>query len=237
MSNKEVLSKIATLRETKGQEQKTLELIGQLESEPINVITKVKLFWEKALVYQHLAMDNIDKTPNLIKMAESANQAHFLITNNNLTELFGDDFRFLGRVADYEQDYVDAEQYYEQAIVFYEQQNSPQIFEIKSFLSANYIRQNRVEEGKTLAKKVFNEFQNNDLKNQDVYTWAVWQTGTFPRIINALTDIKADFDHQEMKGYLNQSEQILRDASQHITWGDRNFQFRIDEINQARSLL
>ena len=228
MTIEETLSQIATLRETKGKESETLRLISEVE---------VKLFWEKSLVYQHLVMSGVDAGQNLSKMAQAANDAHTLIAESRLSDFAGDDARFLGRVADYQQDYPAAEAHYLEAIEFYETVPSPRVYEIKSFLAANLVHQNKVAEGISLAKETFNQFQNDPLKYTDVYTWAVWQTGTYPRLVKALIDVKAEFDHAEMKSYLDQSEQILRDASQNATWGDKNFQFRLDEITQARQVL
>lgn len=227
------LSEISTLRETKSSETETLNKINeiweQVELEQ-DFATLAKLYWEKAFVYQHLVMNDVDNESNLKLMEESALAAHDLVVSNNLTDLFGDDFRFLGRINDYKGDYTGAFDYYQQALEFYQFKNDPRVLEINAFICANLICQNKVEDGLTLAKKTYTEFDNNPLKQSDFYTWAVWKTGIYPRVVKALISQNKTFDSFEMKNILQNDQKLLTDS-------DQNFQFRLNEISEALQLL
>lgn len=221
MTIDESLSQIASFRETKGQETETLKLISELESKTIDPVVLTKLFWEKAFVYQHLVMSKTDSELNLKLMEESALNAHKLVEQNNLVDLRGDDFRFLGRLADYSQKYSEAYDYYQQALEFFTVANSPRVLEIKGFLSANLVNQGRIEEGLNFAKETYQEFDESPLKEVDNYTWVTWKTGIFPRLVTALIKQEAEFDHEEIKKYLEASRTLFPN------------QFRLDEINEA----
>ena len=221
------LQEIAQLRETKSKEIETLAKITELESAVSADFTVLaKLNWEKAFVYQHLVMSQIDIDQNLKLMAESALKAHGIVEQNNLTELQGDDFRFLGRVYDYKKDYSQAEKYYQQALGYFQNQNDPRVLEIKGFMSANLINQGKIEPGLTLAKKTYSEFDQTPLKQSDFYTWAVWKTGIFPRVVKALIVQKVDFNKPEMKQFLETDQKLLLES-------DKNFQYRLDEIAET----
>ncbi|MCX6726722.1 MAG: hypothetical protein NTY75_02785 [Candidatus Shapirobacteria bacterium] len=224
------LQVIAQLRETKGKESETLAKIAELEMVAGTDFTIIaKLNWEKAFVYQHLVMGQTDVGQNLKLMAESALKAHEIVEQNNLAELKGDDYRFLGRIYDYQKNYPLAQSYYQQALDFYTAKNDPHVLEIKGFLSYNLVCQNKIDEGMSSAEQTFTEFDQNSLKQSDYYTWAVWKSGIFPRIIQSLSSQKADFDKVKMADYLAKSEAILTN--------NYNFQFRLDEIAAAKNLL
>jgi hypothetical protein len=234
------LQEIASLREIKGRESDTLTMINALEPEVIasgDFTPLCHLYWERAFVYQHLVMSNIDVDANLQLMEEAAQKAHQLVTEHQLNELVGDDTRFLGRVYDSKKDYPQAEVYYRQALTFYEPTNHPRVLEIKGFLSANLVNQGKVEEGLALAKHTYTDFDQNTLKQSDYYKWAVWKTGIYPRIIKALVSQQAVFNHAEMISLLDESRLLLTNPQGDVTWGDKSFQFRLDEIDEAKKLL
>lgn len=227
------IQQIQKLRETKGSEAETLSKINEIwpEIERENdFATLAKLYWEKAFVYQHLVMGHTDTEDNLKLMEQSALSAHDLVTKNNLSELQGDDLRFLGRIYDYKQDFKTAFDYYQQALNFYQSQDAPRILEINAFMSANLINQGKTNDGLNLAKKIYGEFENSPLKNSDFYTWAVWKTGIYPRMVQALVSKKVEFDHTEIKNYLENDQKLLLE-------NEGNFQFRLDEISEALRLL
>ena len=227
------LQEIAKLREIKGQESQTLakinSLIPQVEAEN-DFIVLAKLFWEQAFVYQHLVMSHVNESINLKLMEESALNSHDIILKQNLTDLLGDDLRFLGRVYDYNRDYPQAYNFYQQALDFYQKQNNPRTLEINAFICANLIYQNKIDDGLALAKKTYAEFETCPLKQSDFYTWAVWKTGIYPRVIKALISQNQTFDSLEMKNILLNDQKLLM--------GEKfDFRFRLDEISEALDLL
>lgn len=227
------LQEISKLREIKGQETEVLKkidiLLPQVSSEN-DYSNQAKLFLEKAFLYQHMVMSHVDESTNLKLMEESALNAHDIIVKQNLTDLSGDDLRFLGRVYDYKKDYTQALTFYQQALDFYQKQNHPRVLEINAFICANLICQNKVEDGLALAQKTYADFNSSPLKQSDFYTWAVWKTGIYRRVLKALITQKQEFNHEEIKNILLADQKLLVDSNQ-------NFQFRLDEINEALRLL
>lgn len=219
---------LTKLRETKGQENQTLDYISQVLN--LTQTQIAKLFFEKAFVYQHLVMSHTDVGNNLKLMEQSALDAHDIIVKHNLTDLLGDDLRFLGRVYDYNHDYPQAHTFYLQALDFYKKQNHPRVLEINAFICANLINQNKIDEGLSLAQKTYADFDQIPLKQSDFYTWAVWKTGIYPRIVKALINQKVNFDHNEIKNILQNDQKLL-------TSPNYNFCLRLDEIIEALNLL
>lgn len=216
------------LRETKGQETQTLEYIAQALHLSKSQIAK--LFIEQAFVYQHLVMSHVDEESNLKLMEESALNAHDIIVKYNLFDMLGDDTRFLGRVYDYKKDYSEAYKFYQQSLNFYQKQNHPKALEINAFICANLINQNKIEEGLVLAQKTYSDFEQSPLKQSDFYTWAVWKTGIYPRVLKALVTQNQPFDKVEFKNILLNDQKLLSESTQ-------DFGFRLDEIAEALSYL
>jgi len=217
------LIEISKLREQKGREDETLAEVEKLKQMVgDNFVEQARLYWEEGLTYQHLVMSHVDEEINREKMAQAAMKAHEVVEKNKLDNLLGDDYRFLGRVADYNGKYEEAKNWYEKAIEFYKGQ--PRELEIKSFLSATLIYLGKNEEGISLAKSTFDEFLTNPLREKDYYTWAVWVTGIWPRMVKAMKEKGVEIDKSEVLAYLDQSDKFL-------------FRYRIDEIEEARKLL
>jgi tetratricopeptide (TPR) repeat protein len=234
--NQEKLKLIAELREQSGKEEKTLEetnkLLSICDDDPE---CAARLWWEKALTYQHLVMRNIDPEENKEKMSETTTKAHEIIEDNCLEDLRGEDFRFLGRVADYNGKYKEAKDYYERALEIF--RGKPRELEIKGFLATTLVNLGDVEKGIELVKKTFGEYDENTLKKEDYFTWAVWKSGLWMRIIKILVEKNIPFDREEMKKCLNASEEILKDPQEEKTLGNKNFQYRIDEIEETKKML
>ncbi|MFA7301251.1 MAG: hypothetical protein WC069_03005 [Candidatus Shapirobacteria bacterium] len=226
------LQEIQKLRETKGSETETLKKIDEFLPTVVdenNFAILAKLYFEKAFVHQHLVMSHQDEANNLKLMEESALKAHDIIVKQNLTDLLGDDTRFLGRVYDYKKDYPQAFNFYQQALSFYQKQNHPRVLEINAFICANLINQSKIEEGLALAKKTYVEFDNNPLKQSDFYTWTVWKTGIYPRVVNALATQGQNIDQQEIKNILLNDQKLLSESG-------LDFRIRLDEINEVLNL-
>lgn len=246
---KEQLKSIATLRETKGKENETLEKIKDL----IPQVKKSKLwkelatlYWETHLVWQHKAMQELDKLENKAtetvlesaeKMMEYAQKAKEVIDEYDLEDMRGGAYRFLGRAATYMGDHEKAKEYYEEAISKYYGKNEKSKLEVGAFLAEATVRLGNGQEGLEKAKQIFDDFYNSDLgrqiKQEDYFVWAVWMSGVMPRVVKALVETDQDFDRKEAAELLKKTKEELENPSEKITWGDDKFEFRIDEINAA----
>ena len=234
--NQERLRLVANLREQSGKESETLQEVDRLLNSCVDDWECVaRLWWEKALTYQHLVMKKINIEENKQEMSESAMKAHEIVENNHLDNLKGDDYRFLGRVADYSKHFEEAKEYYKKALEIY--LGKPRELEIKGFMAVVLINLGDVNGGIQLAKTTFDEFDNNSLKQEDYFTWAVWKSGLWPRVVKTLVARKINYNKEELLSYLERSEDILKNPQGEITWGDENFQYRIDEIKEARKSL
>jgi tetratricopeptide (TPR) repeat protein len=249
-----ILEEIKILRETKGKEKETLELIEKtkliaLEQGDFEVLAK--LYWEESLKWQHYVMNEASKSnPNLnnvrqeaLKMENAALHADEIINEQDLIELKGVSHRFLGNSFRVNQKYDLAEIEFKQAIQFFKQNKSniPHHLEVQGFLSAVYIFQDKIDEGIELAEKTFNQFLNDgdavELKKNDFTTWVIWATGVFPRLLDALTKTNADFDKDLVQKYLSKSQDLLKNPENKPTWGKDLFKYRLDEIKKAKTLL
>lgn len=225
------LQRISLLREQKGREIDTLNAIKSLKprvEDDQDFSSLALLYFEEAFTYQHLFMSHIETDTNLKLMEEAALEAHHIITTNQLSTLLPDSHRMLGRVKDYQKNYLAAYDHYQWALDAYQKDNHPRVFEIKSFISTNLVNQGRHQDGLDLAKKTYRDFDTLPLKQTDYYTWAVWKTGIFPRISNALLSQGTDFNRQEIKEYLNDSLNLLLSSG-----NPSDFQYRIDELKEA----
>jgi tetratricopeptide (TPR) repeat protein len=170
-------------------------------------------------------------------MDEVTAKADDIVNEHSMLDLKADSLRMLGRVADYKKDFTQSKTYYEQILEIYRNSNSPRTMEIKSFLAATLINLGNTDEGLGLARSTFDEFENSEMKQRDYFTWAIWKSGLWPRIIKILVEKNVVFDREEMKKYLDASEEILKNPEGEITWGDKKFEFRVNEISEARALL
>lgn len=252
MTIQEQLKTISTLRETKGKEQETLALISEVETEAISkndFKTLVTLNWEKSLVWQHVAMEeNTKESPNkkiiedaYDQMGKFSLEAHKIIQEQNLTNLLATSHRFLGQFYRLTNKLDLAQEEYEKAIKEFESKGSAQSLEVKGFLSHVFILKGNIKEGLKLAVETFELYETYpeslELKKKDYFTYAVWRSGVFARIIKDLLKSGKEFDKELVKNYLEKSENLLKKPEGDVNWGDPNFGFRIDEIKKAKELL
>ncbi|EKE00159.1 MAG: hypothetical protein ACD_22C00082G0002 [uncultured bacterium] len=246
------LKTIATLRETKGKEQETLKLISEFEEETQkskNWKILVTLNWEKALVWQHIAMsEEAKETPDtsiildaISKMEDYSLGADKLINKHDLEDKKATSHRFLGQLYRYKRDYVKAEMEYTAGISIFEGKQDVSALELKGFLACTMVLNSKVDEGVALAIKTFEEFDTDPaaikLMEEDYYKWAVWKSGIIPRLVKALWDNNIQFDKVRLDKYLQESESVITNPKVKVTWGDDKFKFRVDEIAKTRSVL
>jgi len=247
---KSKLKDIASLREKKGEEQETLEEINNLlpraeqEGEWKMVAT---LHWEAHLVWQHTVMTELSKTEDkrdqeamkkgTEKMMEFAEKARNVIEKHDIDDMAGGTYRFLGRAATYAGDHAKAKEHYEKAISKYSGKNLRSTLEVNGFIAEALIKMGSIQDGLKLAREAYDGFYNselgNEIKEKDFFTWTVWMSGIPSRVCNALIEGGHEFDKEKMRGWLEETKEQLENPSGEVTWGDHNFQFRIDELNSA----
>ena len=248
---------IASLREEKGREEETLRLINRVRPEAIKLEEHehvVNLYWEEHLVGQHMIMmekskaDEIDfeRIAEGLKIMEEATiKGQEYIDANSVESLRPRSHRFLGRVADYKGEFNESRQHYEKAVELFEKEEDLMSrvnrLEIQGFLAYSLIMTGEIQEGLELGRRTFTEFDvspdGKKLKEKDYYTWAVWKSGVAIRIINELVSRDGEYDREELTNWLDEAELILIIPEGDETWGDKNFQFRKDEIEAVRKKL
>lgn len=251
---RKVFEKVKHLREFKGKELEAFE-----EIEKAKIIFKnmknweylAKVYWEESLNWQHIvlnkqandASEEENEYINALKnMEQAAKNAHRIIKKHHLEDLLGISHRFIGRVYDYKKEYTNAKKQYKKAISIIEKQkNTEQILELKGYIASDLVREGSVEEGIQLAISTFYEYEITDvgknLKKTDFVRWAIWRTGIFPFLVDALTESNAQFDEKLIKEFLTKSREILKDPTGKKKWGDPNFEYRANQIKRARRLI
>jgi tetratricopeptide (TPR) repeat protein len=254
MDIKNTLKQIATLRETKGKEEETYQLIKdaiKTAKEVSDMESLVKLYWEESLVAQHEAMSEYAKIKveqdetiihtALAKMEKAGLSADKIIKENKLENMIGTSHRFLGNIYRYKKDFKRAEEEFIKAFAEYQNNNDKGTLEVGGFIAYCLIQNGDVGNGIKLATETFDDFNNSEkgktLKEKDYFTWAVWRSGIIPRIVEALIATKTSFDEELITKYLDESEEILRNHEGKITWGDSAFQLRLDEISKSKDSL
>ena len=58
-------------------------------------------------------------------------------------------------------------------------------------------------------------------------------SGIAPRLLNALIEVRANFDKEEMATWLNEVKKELEDPSAEKKLAGKNFQYRLDELSLA----
>ena len=76
-SPQEISEYIKSLREQRGKEKETLEVINKALGYGHDFV--INLFWEEALTYQHILMNDSSNHPALINMENVILQSKFLI--------------------------------------------------------------------------------------------------------------------------------------------------------------
>lgn len=250
-----VLDSIAHLREQKGKEKEVLALIEKAIKAGNSYI--IQLFWEEFIVYQHVVMSERAKAEGeadqgkvrqaLLGMERSAKEAEYYIKKYKLNQWGHRLHRFLGRLYDYKGLFNKAVVEYKKAIPLARQdpevkeKGYPRWLEAKAFLSYSLIMSGKTKEGVLLAKETFGQLNEDSdgkyLKKKDYFTWAVWLSGIPIRTIGALIDKNITFNRGEMLAWLSEAEKVLVIPKAQNTWGDKNFQFRKDEIVALRRKL
>jgi tetratricopeptide (TPR) repeat protein len=251
-SPRAVLETIASLREQKGKGEETLALIREAIENGNSYV--IQLFWEEFIVYQHLVMTERAKAEEerdenkirraLLQMDKVVKEARYFIEKYNLKNWRHRLHRFLGRLYDYKGLFKRAVVEYKKAIPLakddpeVKEKGYPRGLEVKAFLSYSLIMSGDAKRGMELARRTYRDLASGPdgryLKRKDYFTWAVWLSGIPIRTTSALIDKRQTFDNQGMLFWLSQAEKVLVIPEGARTWGDKNFQFRKDEIAAIR---
>ncbi len=224
-SLEEIRQNIAKLREQKGKETETLKLIN--ESKSLGHDFVANLFFEEALTYQHIYMNDSSNKEAMLNMEKSILEASIYINKYKINKLSSRLFRFMGRVSDYKGQYKKAIGYYKKAIKFVELDPEPfRILELEAFLSYSMIMSGDYTKGVKYAKKIYSKFINSSegikLMKKDYNTWAIWMSGVTYRTVIALIDRKIHFDRNEIENWIRDTNKYLK--------GKDNFSYRRSEI-------
>lgn len=230
ISPQEISDYIKTLREQKGKEKETLEVINEAFGFGHDFI--INLLWEEALTYQHVFMDNPNDKNAINRMEEAVLMAKFYIEKYNLNRWKSRLFRFLGRVSDYKGQFSRSVRFYKEAIKFSKFDQDPfRNLELNGFLSYALIMSNDPSNGYKLAKKVFGNFENSldgkKLKKSDYETWAIWRSGIVVRTVEAFITKKLNYNKGEFKNWIKMTKKDL-------SRGD--FSYRKIEIASLRKI-
>lgn len=231
------LQQLNQLNETKGQELTVLSQIPEFRKEAEvqqDWSMVAQSYWQEHLAHQHLVMN--DQDPDNIHrqaMLSSAISAHQVVVEHQLDSLLGSSHRFLGRAYSYQSQHQEAQTHYQTAIDILTKDQDPRSLEVAGFLAESLVRNGEIEKGLALAYSTFDSYDSDPLaqilKKSDEYVFLVWRTGIFPRLVTALADTKAEYDHQRVGEYLKKSEAMLLDKSK--------FAYRVAEIARALSTL
>ena len=251
-SPKEIMEKIQKLREQKGKEKETLELIRRASLYGNDFV--VNLFWEKALTYHHLMMDeeakgekanNEKRIQYLLKMEEAVKHAGYFIVRFDQDRWKHRLYRFLGRVAEFKKEYKRAVSYYVKSLKFaksdpdYLEKGYPRWFEVEGLLSSSLILAGQTTKGHLMAENVYRKFDTDkeaiNLKKSDLTTWLIWRSGIPIRTINALIDKSVIFDIKEAQKWLEDAEKLLVSAKDMPLWAD--LKYRLTELKTVRERL
>lgn len=249
----EVIKAIKVLREKKGREDETLQLIDNALNAAHDYV--FNLIGEKFLVYQHEVMeeqvkDEKEKDNKRIElgirhMMEEASNALEYAENNNLSRWFSRAYRMLGRASDYQGGYNEAIEYYQKAIDLVSEDPEykdgyPRQFEYFGFMAYSLIQAGRIEEGVNLARKTYKEYDDSNdgkaLFKKDYTTWAIWKSGIAERTVRALLDKNSKIlSDDEMRNWLLDAQNKLIPPKGVKVWAD--FQLRKDEFKNILKIL
>lgn len=226
MQNKtfeEIRQEIGKLREQKGKEKETLKLINEALNFGHDFVANS--FFEEALTHQHLYMNDSSSKKAITDMEKVILKAKFYINKYNLVKLNSKLFTFLGKVADYKQEY-------KKAIRFY--RKTDMNLEASGHLSRSMIMAGQFDKGYKLARSVYNKFlsssEGKELKKKSYQTWIIWLSGLVIRTINALYDKKVNFDKKEINRWISLIEKELNSKK-------AEFSYRKQELNDLKARL
>lgn len=210
------LTEVQTLREKKGKEQETLDLVNR---------TIIKLLWEKTLTYQHIYRHNGNNKVALNNMNVSVSEAKSYIDKYKIKDLLPTHYLLLGKISDFKNKFGEAVKYYKKA---------PKTAETDGHLAYALIMSGKTTEGFKLATKSLKDIDTKkdylDLKNKDYYTWAVWKSGIVIRTVAALIVKKAKFDRELINKWVKTVEGELKVKK-------FDFSYRVDELNKLKQKL
>jgi tetratricopeptide (TPR) repeat protein len=248
---------LASLREKKGMEEVSLRLADGLIKAAVELGLHddvLQLMGEKFLSYQHKVM-NQDSLPEsqrdiaarreaIEMMSETARTIAKYVDENGLEGEKPRSYRNAGRASDYMGDYQTAIEYYKKAIAIYDPQENQMVrsnrLEILGFLAFSQIMSGDIKGGVELAEQTFDRFNNSeeglDRKEADYYTWAVWASGIPIRTVSALLLTKALPADKKMwaEEWLRKAEAMMAFPDGSDTWGDKNFEYRKNELKKVR---
>jgi tetratricopeptide (TPR) repeat protein len=154
-SLQEISEYIKSLREQKGKEKETLSLSEKAIR--IGQGFVISTMWEKALSYQHMVMSGNKKA--LLKMEAAILSASKYVNENKLKEWESRNFRFLGRLYDYKNEFGKAIIAYKKSIALVDLDPEPfREYELYAFLSYPLIMSGKVYEGLKMSKNVYKKF-------------------------------------------------------------------------------
>lgn len=201
----EISEYIKILREQKGKEKETLAIIDKSLVYGHDFV--INLFWEKALVYQHMFMNDPSNKKLLNKMETAILEAKYWIEKNKMIRWYSRLYRFLGRISDYKGRFGESLALYKKSIKFVNKDPEPfRILELKAFLNFAETMSGNVGVGYRNAKKLFEDFEvtkvGKELKRKDFFTWAVWRSGITIRTVSVLLDKKYNFEKREIREWI-----------------------------------
>ena len=201
----------------------------------------VELFLEEALVHQHGFMEKKGEN-NLSEMKKAVEQAKSFVEVKGLLKWKSRVARFLGRVADYEEKYQEATDFYKEAIEKAPldpkfQDNPALIYEYRGFLILDELRTGDVNEGVKNVESLYRDYEvtseGKELKANDYTTWAIWRTGVMINLCRTLIDLgKLEEYRERIIKWLDLAEKDLQPPEGVSTWSD--FGFRKNEIQRVR---
>jgi tetratricopeptide (TPR) repeat protein len=211
-SQREIFDELKRLRETKGKEVEVLKFIKDCLN--LNHDTMVSLFWEEALTYQHLYMNDSKNKKALKSMQETVLFAKFYVEKFKLERHLSRVYRFLGRVADYTKDYKKAILHYKKAIKFVHLDPEPfRILELENFMVGSLIASGKIKVGYKKALDLYSEFLKSKtgiaLKRRDYQTWGIWLSGLVIRTIDAMLSHKKIDNLAFFEKWLKEVEEML----------------------------
>ena len=244
-----LLEEIRILREQKGKERQTLTLINKSLKEGQDFV--IELLWEEALIHQHSYMtkashEALQKMEIPIKIAQYFIQK-FGLKKFGLKNYISRLERYLGRINDYKGNFEDSIKNYKKAIKyahldpFYLNESKPVRLELEGFLSYALLMSGEVEVGLSMARVVYQKFEEKEgkeLKARDYPTWAIWRSGIPIRIVEGLINKKEKFDRGKMLSWLDQAEKLIQKPVYSKRWGGKvDFSFRKEEFRKVRKNL
>lgn len=230
-SPREIAEYIKDLREQEGKEKEVLALINKARTFGHNFV--INLFWEEALTYQHLYMNDPTEKSAIAKMQKAVEEAKLYIEKYDLGRWKSRLYRFLGRISDYKGKYRDSVNFYQKSIKYVRLDPEPfRIFELKAFLYFAMIMNGKAKEGIRSSRRLFNDFAltpaGRKLKRSDYQTWAIWRSGIAIKTVGAILDKGLTFNKDDLLNWLGKAE---------IDLASGDFSYRKTEITKLEERL